>query len=59
MDRSTPKSVPLVTLEAWQRHSYGKVTILDDNGTDWRTKEPFRALAATYGQADRAERTEW
>jgi hypothetical protein len=31
--------------------SYGVVAILDDNGTVWRPKESFHALAAAYGQA--------
>jgi len=33
--------------------SYGLVAILDDNGTDWRPKEAFHALAAAYGRAER------
>jgi hypothetical protein len=36
--------------------SYGVVAILDDNGTDWRPKESFHALAAAYGQSRRSER---
>jgi hypothetical protein len=36
--------------------SYGVVAILDDNGTDWRPKESFHALAAAYGKAERTER---
>jgi len=32
--------------------SYGVVAILDDNGTDWRPKEAFHALAAAYGRND-------
>jgi len=33
--------------------SYGLVAILDDDGTDWRPKEAFHALAAAYGRAER------
>ena len=29
--------------------SYGVVALLDDNGTQWRPKESFHALAAAYG----------
>jgi hypothetical protein len=32
------------------------VAILDDNGTHWRPKESFRALAAAHGKAERTER---
>ena len=32
--------------------SYGVVAILDDNGTNWRPKESFHALAAAYGKAE-------
>jgi len=34
--------------------SYAVVAILDDNGTNWRPKESFHALA--YGKAERTER---
>jgi hypothetical protein len=34
--------------------SDGVVAILDDNGTNWRPKESFHALA--YGKAERTER---
>jgi hypothetical protein len=34
--------------------SYGVVAILDDNGTQWRPKESFHALAAAYGGTERA-----
>jgi hypothetical protein len=34
--------------------SYGVVAILDDNGTRWRPKESFHALAAAYGGAGTA-----
>jgi hypothetical protein len=30
--------------------SYGVVAILDDNGTDWRPKESFYALAGAYSR---------
>jgi hypothetical protein len=32
--------------------SYGVVAILDDNGTGWRPKESFHALAAAYGRPE-------
>ena len=32
--------------------SYAVVAILDDNGTNWRPKESFYALAAAYGKAE-------
>jgi hypothetical protein len=32
--------------------SYGVVSVLDDNGTDWRPRESFHALAAAYGKAE-------